>query len=137
MIKYILLFLLALMAVTIVSCRSERKVNYKVDSPTLFILNKRYKENELKTELLDTALHNIINKILIVKDEKTAIGLAEPILFNIYGRKNIIRQRPYEIQKLVAYYIIKGTLPEGSWGGVFLIVIDSRDARIVRLTHGK
>jgi hypothetical protein len=137
MIKYTLLFLLALTAVTIVCCSSERKVNDKVDSPTLFILNTRYKENDLKTELLDTALHNIVNKTLLVKDENTAIRIVEPILLNIYGRKNIIRQRPYEVQKLDAYYIINGTLPEGSLGGVFLIVIDSRDARIVRLTHGK
>lgn len=102
------------------------------------ILGRSYAEQELKSALTDKSLYNAIdNKTSILKDSLTAVNVAEPILFNIYGKDNIIKQRPYEIYFIDSYWVIGGTLPKEYLGGTFLIIINSRDCKIIRITHGK
>jgi hypothetical protein len=74
---------------------------------------------------------------VVVKDSLTAIRVAETILFSIYSKDKIIRQQPYEIYSIDNYWIISGTLPQDSHGGTFLIIMDARDSRILKITHGK
>ena len=105
---------------------------------TRTILGKSYAENELKSALVDKTQRNVVdNKIVIIKDSGTAISVAEPILFNIYGKENIIRQRPYETYLINNYWIISGTLPKNYEGGTFLIILDASNSRIVKISHGK
>jgi hypothetical protein len=102
------------------------------------ILGKSYAEQELKSALTDKSQHNVIdNKTVIIKDSLTAINIAEPILFSIYGKDNITQQRPYEIYFIDNYWVITGTLPNEYAGGTFLIIIDSKDSKIIKITHGK
>lgn len=102
------------------------------------VLGKSYSEQKLKSALTDKSQHNVIdNKTVIIKDSLTAINIVEPILFSIYGKDNITKQRPYEIYLINNYWVINGTLPKGYLGGTFLIIIDSRDCKIIRITHGK
>lgn len=102
------------------------------------ILGEFYAEQELKSALSDKSQHNLIdNKTSIIKDSLTIINIVESILFSIYGEDNIINQRPYEIYKIDSYWILTGTLSNGKVGGTFLIIIDSRDCKIIRITHGK
>jgi hypothetical protein len=104
------------------------------------ILRKTYAEKELKSALSNKAQHNVINnKTAIIKDSVTAISVAEPLLFCIYGKDNIIRQRPYETYFVDNYWIISGTLklPGNYAGGTFLIIMDARDSRVLRITHGR
>ena len=101
-------------------------------------LGEVHAKNELKIALSDTTIHNVINlKAQIIKDKETAISVTEPILFHTYKKENIIKQRPYEVYLIDDYWIVSGTLPEGSLGGTFLIILDARNSRIIRLTHGK
>jgi len=72
-----------------------------------------------------------------IKDKVTAIAVAEPILFKIYGKKNIVNERPYESYHIDGYWYIGGTLPKNSKGGVFEIIISSKDGRVIKLIHGK
>jgi NTF2 fold immunity protein len=107
----------------------------KMDSQ---ILGKDYAQNELKVALTDKPQHNVIDyKTIIINDSATAIEISEPILFGIYGKNNIIEQKPYEIYHIDNYWIISGTLPKGYKGGTFLIIIDSRDSKVIKITHGK
>ena len=102
------------------------------------IIGKSYAQQELKLALNDRGQHNVIdNKTVIIKDSLTAINVAEPILFSIYGKENITKQRPYEIYFIDNYWVITGTLPKDYLGGTFLIIIDSKDSKIIRITHGK
>ena len=99
---------------------------------------KSFAEQELKSSLQDSLQHNVIGRIpLIIKDSLMALNLAEPILFDIYGKNNITQQRPYEIYLIDNYWVISGTLRKDWKGGTFLIIIDGRDCRIIRITHGK
>jgi hypothetical protein len=101
-------------------------------------LGEEFAKAELEQSLTDKKLHNVIdNKKEIISDSTTAIDIAEKILFKIYGRENIENQRPYETYKIKNYWSISGTLPQGMMGGTFLIIMDARDGRIIRISHGK
>jgi len=102
------------------------------------ILGKSYAQQALKVALNDKEQHNVIdNKSVIIKDSLTAINIAEPILFSIYGKDNITKQRPYETYFIDNYWIITGTLPKGTHGGTFLIILNAFDSKIIKITHGK
>ena len=102
------------------------------------ILGKSHAEKELKIALSKEAQHNVIdNKSVLIKDSSTAINVAEPILFSIYGKENIESEKPYETYLINNYWVIAGTLPEDSSGGTFLIIIDARNSKVLKITHGK
>jgi NTF2 fold immunity protein len=102
------------------------------------ILGKKYAEEELKSSLTDTTMHNILKtETIIIKDSLTATTIAEIILFGIYGKGNITKQKPYEIYHINNYWLLTGTLPKGWKGGTFLIIIDDRNSQIIKITHGK
>ncbi|MES2485170.1 MAG: YbbC/YhhH family protein [Bacteroidota bacterium] len=101
-------------------------------------LGRQYAEAELKAALSGKQSHNVITeKNLIIKDSVTAIAVAEPILFGIYGENNITKQRPYEVYLIDTYWLITGTLPKGMKGGTFLIIIDATNSKVILITHGK
>jgi hypothetical protein len=95
-------------------------------------------KNELKLALANTAKLEILDKNeLLIKDEKIAIGVAEPILFEIYGKSKIEDERPYEVFLINNYWVISGTLNRFSLGGTFSIVIDARNSKVMRIIHYK
>ncbi|WP_410779748.1 NTF2 fold immunity protein [Hymenobacter negativus] len=63
--------------------------------------------------------------------------MLEPVLFRIYGRENIVKQRPYERYLIDHYWVVSGTLPEDWVGGTFMIIMDARNSQVIRLTHGR
>jgi hypothetical protein len=101
-------------------------------------LGEAHARNELKVALSDTTIHNVISaNSVIIKDKETAINVVEPILFAIYTKDNIIKQRPYEVYLIDNYWVVSGTLPKGYLGGTFLIIVNATNSKIIRLTHGK
>ena len=63
--------------------------------------------------------------------------MAEYILFNIYGKDNIENQKPYETHLIENHWVISGTLQKGMKGGTFLIIIDARNSKVLKISHGK
>jgi len=101
-------------------------------------VGKESAQSELNEVLKTNKKHNVIdNKTLIIKNTDTAVKIAEPILFGIYGKKNIEEQKPYEAHKLDNYYVISGTLPKGDIGGTFIIIIDGTNSKVLKISHGK
>tara|TARA_R110002096_G_scaffold119088_4_gene257979 strand:+ start:309 stop:701 length:393 start_codon:yes stop_codon:yes gene_type:complete len=100
-------------------------------------MTKEQAKTILSETLSDSTLHNVIGVIPILTDSTKAVKFAEFVLFDIYGKQNIVSQKPYDIFHLDNYWLISGILPKGYVGGTFLIIIDSRNCQIVRLTHGK
>lgn len=99
---------------------------------------KSHAESELKLALLNESQHNVIdNKSVIIINSSTAIKIVEPILFSIYGKENIESQKPYENYFIENYWVITGTLPEDMLGGTFLVIIDARNSKVLKITHGK
>jgi hypothetical protein len=95
-----------------------------------------YAKNELK-EALSNKIEKQILVDEVITDKKTAITISETILFKIYGKDNIISQKPYEINKIDGYWILNGTLPLNMKGRTFLIILNSKNGQIIKLTHGK
>lgn len=94
---------------------------------------KKYVNEALK----DATLHNVIGSNFILKTKEQAIAFAEMILFDKYGKKNIEGQKPYAIFQIDSYWLLQGTMLQGMKGGIFSIIIDARNCKIIRLTHGK
>ena len=93
----------------------------------------------VEESLNNKTAHNVIvkktSKSLLQKE--TVIKIAELVLFQIYGKENILRQKPYKTYRINNFWLIEGTLQEGFKGGVFQIIIDDRTGEIKRITHGK
>ncbi len=101
-------------------------------------LGKENAEKELDNALNDTTQQNVVdNKEFIIKDSNTAIKVAEPILFGIYGKSNIEDQKPYETYLIGNHWVINGTLMVGTLGGGFLIIIDARNSKVLKIIHYK
>jgi hypothetical protein len=101
-------------------------------------LGRHNAELELKAALKDSISKNVVSPgEIIIKDSLTAINIAEPLLFGIYGKSNIIEQRPYEVHHINHYWLVNGTLPQTMLGGTFLIIIDDKNCKILKIIHGK
>ena len=127
-IKYLLLFSLVSFAFS----------NCKKNEMSRSFLGKSFAQAELKSALDNNVEQNLIdNKKLIVRNSLTAIAIAEPILFGLNDRENIEKQKPYEIFLIDNHWILSGTLPTNKDGGTFLIIIDARNSKVIKITHGK
>ena len=90
----------------------------------------------IKRALTDkTNYHTLVNKV--IPDKKTAISVAEPILFNGYGKDQIIAEKPYNVALIDGYWILSGTLPDGYVGGTFLIILSAKNGKVIKVTQGK
>lgn len=92
----------------------------------------------VEESLNDKTAHNVIVKKTSqhLLEKQTIIKIAEAALFQIYGKENILKQRPYKTYRINNFWLIKGTL-KGYIGGVFQIIIDDRTGEIKRITHGE
>ena len=99
--------------------------------------------NDLKhaKQLLQYALKNksdrIDMKFKLIPKKENAINYAEIILFELYGKENIESEKPYQIHLIKDYWIMTGSLPKGMKGGVFELVFDSWNGKVLILEHGK
>jgi hypothetical protein len=99
---------------------------------------RKIAESELSLALSKNSGHNVINqKAILIKDTISAITIAETILFTIFDKTSILNQKPYEIHHINNYWVIFGTLPEDYIGGTFLLILDDRNAEVIKITHGK
>lgn len=73
----------------------------------------------------------------LIKDKETAIDIAEPILMNLYGKATVADEKPYECYLIDGYWFLRGTLPRNHTGEVFEMIMSAKDARIIKMTHGK
>jgi hypothetical protein len=92
----------------------------------------------------------VINcKDCLVKNEETAVRIAEDNLFSIYGKTKIEKERPYNI-KLInnKIWLITGSLNKGllvnliylnvpKFGGTFEIKISAQNGKIIDVIHYK
>lgn len=107
------------------------------ESDRIHTLSENTNTKHAKSELESALIENEILPDKVISDSETAVEVAESILFELYGKENIVKQRPYDVNYIDNYYIINGTLPIYKMGGTFLIIINSKDGKVIKLTHGK
>lgn len=122
-----------------ISCAIISLYFLSCSAPTMrFIPGKSRSEEQLKTLLSEQTTYQFSgSKETQIKDTLTAVNLAESYLFEIYGRDNIISQRPYEVNFYQNCWILNGTLPREMKGGTFTIILDASNGGVVNITHGK
>lgn len=121
---------------TLFSC-SEKTSNSKNELSQTQIFTENKDSEYAKEELENAKINNEFSPTKVIHNSKTAVEIAESILFPIYGKDNIIKQRPYDVNFTDGYYIIIGTFPKPQIGGTFIIIINSKDGKVIKLTHGK
>ncbi len=83
--------------------------------------------------------NGVYNKIGgIIVDDTTAVEYAKLVLFSIYGKACIEKERPYSVKLLNGnIWCITGSLPANTEGGVFSILINKRDGQVLKISHTK
>jgi len=94
-------------------------------------------QGSLAAQGAPTTLHSIVQKEGFVPNQDVAIQIAEAVLAPIYGAESIAEQKPYKVDLTNNVWTVSGTLPHNMRGGVFLIQLSKKDARIIRITHGQ
>ncbi|GHC65385.1 NTF2 fold immunity protein [Ulvibacter litoralis] len=100
------------------------------------ILDKTYAD-ELLSKALSFKTDTTKTYQPIIATEEKAIKYAELFMFDRYGKETIEFEKPYQVYLIDNYWIIFGTLPKNYRGGVFEIVFDSRNGKIIMFGHGK
>jgi hypothetical protein len=86
----------------------------------------------------ETTKHSFKPKDGYVPDAKTAIKIAVAVWEPIYGEKQIAGEKPYDARlDTNGVWIVTGSLPEFTPGGVAIAEIAKDDGRILRVSHGK
>jgi len=80
--------------------------------------------------------NNNYQEVDYVPNKETAVRIAEAIWLPIYGDK-ILMNKPYIATLEKGIWIVEGTLPQGTKGGVPYIEIQKSNCKILKVTHGK
>lgn len=74
----------------------------------------------------------------LIQNETIAVEYAKLILFPLYGKNVIESEKPYKVKLLNGnVWNVSGGLQEGTEGGVFSILINRYDGRVIYIGHGK
>lgn len=121
-------------------CYSQRNAKspfeYSKDSIGRTFLGKGIARQEL-TKFIKNKNANLLEGRILIKNKEMLISIVEPILFEIYGKENIISERPYEVFLFDDYWLMMGTLPTNMLGGNFTIAINRKTCGIIGISHGK
>ena len=109
------------------------------------VLNAQNSEESLSTanEILSDYLQKSSNDLTFSENsspsisKKAVLKVFREKLYQTYGRKNIDRQKPFQLHFIDGYWVIFGTLPRNRVGGVFEAIYDVNERRIVHVMHGK
>ncbi len=117
----------------IIICLCSTLVNAQ-DFNGRLVMGQKYAAQEVKKARIK--YHKPFYDTLI-NNKETAISIAEAIVFQIYGKENIIKERPYECYLIEGFWYITGTLQTDWLGGTFEIIINAKNGQVIKLTHGK
>jgi hypothetical protein len=122
------------------SCRSKTnadQLSHKDAFDTIASTSDRAWAKDIISKALAYSTSKNVYFTNFVKDANTAVGVAEPILFGLYGKDHILNERPYHCYFANEHWLITGSLKQGWLGGTFLIIINAKTGRVIKLTHGK
>jgi len=118
--------LLLLILFVIIGCKHAKWV--KSDKTESQVILQDFSNNEV---------YNVVKSKKIIPNEEMAISIAEVYLFKLYGKKQIVEQRPYVIRLMNdSLWAISGTLHYQT-GGTFEMVINSKNGEVIEIAHGK
>jgi len=107
------------------------------NSPSSDSARERQRQEEVRaeTERLIKRAPSVRPAHGLVPDEKTAISIAEAILYPIYGEETVKRERPFAAHLNNGVWTVIGYLPPGMMGGTAVVRVAQRDGRILFVNH--
>jgi len=84
----------------------------------------------------DEVEHNYRPEAGYVPDAETAMKIAEAVWLPIYGER-VLEKKPWRARLENDAWIVEGSLPGMSPGGVPVVQISKRTGEILRVSHGK
>jgi hypothetical protein len=127
--KMISLGSVVLLLIGAVACQSQKEPDV-VEIPVDSEVKEYVKQLIAEPEDIRILAHPII------KDQKTAVAVAEILATAAFGTE-IKQERPYQVALVDGRWVVTGSLREGHIGGVFEVIMDAEDGRILRLSHGE
>ncbi len=85
----------------------------------------------------DFQKHNYKPLVGYVPDQETAIRIAVAVWIPIYGKDQIEEKKPYKAILENGIWYVRGSLPEGWFGGVAEAEIHKESGCIIRISHGQ
>jgi len=74
----------------------------------------------------------------VLPNDSSAVEMAKLILFPIYGKKEIEEEKPYLVRLINnEIWCISGQLKKGYEGGIFKILINKSDGKVLMISHSK
>ncbi len=113
---------------------------------TILVAQSGNKENDslianeiLKKRITDCDVKLNSNDAKLELTKKQTVKIAKIVLYATYGKFHIRKQKPFHIYKIKNYWIIWGNFKRKKkrYGGVFKIVINSKNGGVEYLSHGK
>ena len=75
---------------------------------------------------------------VLIRNEELAIKIAEPYLFEKFGKSIVESERPYHIAYMDSCWVIEGADNDSEEkGGTFSIILSALDGKVVWIAHGK
>lgn len=84
-----------------------------------------------------TQPHSYVPSQGFVPDSITAVRIAVAVWSPIYGEAQIRGEQPYRARLRDSIWVVEGSLPPRTPGGVAVAEIARRDGRILRVSHGR
>jgi hypothetical protein len=106
---------------------------YGQDFTDRVVLGEGYAKNQVRLVLKYNVPSPFSDTLIKIREE--AIIAAEKVLFKKLGRKHITGQWPYEIYLIEGYWFIAGTLPKGTIGGRFEIILKAEKGQAIKIAR--
>jgi len=119
------------------SRENDSKIVFNISDSLKRLFNGPVDSKKQLEQFIRDSTSNLLKGEILINDNQSLIEIVEPILFKVYGKENIINQRPYEIYLFGDYWIMNGTLPRNMKGGTFTIAINRKTCKVIGITHGK
>jgi len=73
----------------------------------------------------------------MLPDTSTALAVAEIYLFKVYGKSHILLEKPYRIENIDNYWLVRGDIPKGIGGGIFYLILNAYDGAVIYCKHAQ
>ncbi len=110
----------------------------EVDNPEIssFIEKQRYHKAKFHPQIDEALKAKLLDYPNWQLNKENAIQIAEEKLLEIYGER-VLKKKPWSVEETDKSFIIKGTLPPMTLGGVPEIEISKADGSVISYKHGK
>ncbi|MES2560849.1 MAG: NTF2 fold immunity protein [Bacteroidota bacterium] len=105
------------------------KTRSAIESPDDMTWAKLYVQGSMKDTLTKPQF-----KDTLIQNRQTAIEIVEPILNKHYGKSTIQKQKPFTVNQIEGYWMVRGKLKNGGTAGTFLIILRASDGKIMEMT---